>query len=461
MAQTLTATVYSSPMSPLSMYSPSSTEVESSPYSPSSSSVASTKTSNSGLARTIRPLKQWFKRSQHCSPQSTHVIATATPKKPLAPLDLYTGPSSTLLPSPVTSPMLKPLLIRHVPMGYIHSRFGQSEKLLGSGTGGSVYLHRPHDDPHREFAVKVFSPLSIMASSTGIAGQKQQPQPLTSAVSPVIVQRLLDEAAIGRSLIHPNIIRTLDYVREADGTHYSVMEYCPVDMFDMVESGALTSTDIDCYFAQLLHGLHHMHSQGVAHRDLKLDNVCLTHDGQVKIIDFGCATTFDPLNPATTGMCGSDPYIAPEVFTNEPYDPRKADVWALAVILLSMLSNHFPWEVARTTDPNFRMYLRYKDAIVDHWMATKPEAAATVKRMLSLNPLERPTTEELLADPWIRSIAMCMDYPLEHFPTHYHMASCPMMVGSPASMVSDFSSDFGVATDSYPSHSHYVPTPRH
>ncbi|RKP35288.1 kinase-like domain-containing protein, partial [Dimargaris cristalligena] len=216
----------------------------------------------------------------------------------------------------------------------IQAHYGAPERLLGSGTGGSVYLHQPnynafHSSPTPSYAVKIFSPAA-----------SANPTHATH-----LVQRLEEEARLGRALQHPNIIRTFDYVQEANGTYYSVMEYCPRDMFDMVESGALTPADIDCYFVQLLHGVHHMHSEGMAHRDLKLDNVCLSETGQVKIIDFGCTTAFDRFAPAASGVCGSDPYIAPEVFHNDEYDPRKADVWALAVILLSMMSNHFPWEV--------------------------------------------------------------------------------------------------------------------
>ncbi|KAJ1928325.1 serine/threonine protein kinase [Tieghemiomyces parasiticus] len=341
------------------------------------------------------------------APATETTTSSPTSRNPLKNLFKRSNKSSspsTDAPRPVEVPSVPAYHhpIRHVPTGYIHANYGEPLKHLGSGTGGNVYLHQ---DPYTQqlYAIKLFTPATTLASAVTPSGA---PAPTQAH----LLQRLADEAAVGQALRHPNVIATYDYVREADGTFYSVMEYCPVDMFDMVESGLLTPADVDCYFVQLLRGVHYMHARGVAHRDLKLDNVCLADRGQVKIIDFGCTTAFDVYAPVASGVCGSDPYIAPEVFHSDEYDPRKADVWALAVILLSMMSNHFPWEVARSSDPNFRMYLCYKDAIIDHWMAAKPQAAATIKRMLSLNPQERPTTDELLADPWVQSVLVCSDY---------------------------------------------------
>ncbi|KAJ1948687.1 serine/threonine protein kinase, partial [Linderina pennispora] len=220
-------------------------------------------------------------------------------------------------------------------------------------------------------------------------------------------KHLLDEASFSLSLQHPNVIRTYQFVREADGTVYSIMEYCEKDLFTVVQEGSLTADDIDRLYFQLLSGIAYLHDVAhVAHRDMKLDNLCVDEDGNLKIIDFGCSSTFDPLAPAQTrGVCGSDPYISPEVFVpRAAYDPRKVDVWATAVIYLAMVSGHFPWEVAKPEDPNYALYLKYHGRVIDHWLPKDKAANPLIKQMLMIDPAMRPTVDELMRDPWVASL---------------------------------------------------------
>jgi serine/threonine protein kinase len=100
---------------------------------------------------------------------------------------------------------------------------------------------------------------------------------------------------------------------------------------------------------------------GLAHRDLKLDNCVMTSDNVVKLIDFGTATVFHyPGKSPTpaTGIVGSDPYLAPEVLSEQSYDPRKTDVWSLAIIFLCMILRRFPWKIPDPkVDANFKAFI--------------------------------------------------------------------------------------------------------
>ncbi|ORX74426.1 kinase-like protein [Linderina pennispora] len=197
-------------------------------------------------------------------------------------------------------------------------------------------------------------------------------------------KHLLDEASFSLSLQHPNVIRTYQFVREADGTVYSIMEYCEKDLFTVVQEGSLTAEDIDRLYFQLLSGIAYLHDVAhVAHRDMKLDNLCVDEDGNLKIIDFGCSSTFDPLAPAQT---------------------RGVDVWATAVIYLAMVSGHFPWEVAKSEDPNYALYLKYHGRVIDHWLPKDKAANPLIKQMLMIDPAMRPTVDELMHDPWVASL---------------------------------------------------------
>ena len=139
------------------------------------------------------------------------------------------------------------------------------------------------------------------------------------------------------------------------------MEYAPFDLFSVVMSGKMSRPEIYCVFKQICDGVEYLHSMGLAHRDLKLDNCVMTEQNVVKIIDFGTATVFHypgKQQLKATGIVGSDPYLAPEVLSADSYDPRKTDVWSVAMIFLCMILRRFPWKLPDAkTDPNFRSFV--------------------------------------------------------------------------------------------------------
>jgi serine/threonine protein kinase len=139
------------------------------------------------------------------------------------------------------------------------------------------------------------------------------------------------------------------------------MEYAPFDLFSVVMSGKMCRPEIYCVFRQICDGVEYLHEMGLAHRDLKLDNCVMTPDHVVKLIDFGTATVFHYPGKAhtpATGVVGSDPYLAPEVLTSQSYDPRKTDVWSVAIIFMCMILRRFPWKIPDPkSDSSFRAFL--------------------------------------------------------------------------------------------------------
>lgn len=140
------------------------------------------------------------------------------------------------------------------------------------------------------------------------------------------------------------------------------MEYAPYDLFSVVMSGSMSRPEIYCVFRQICDGVEYLHSLGLAHRDLKLDNCVMTSDNVVKLIDFGTATVFHYPGKKTTlatGVVGSDPYLAPEVVSAESYDPRKTDVWSVAIIFMCMVLRRFPWKIPDPkADASFRAFVQ-------------------------------------------------------------------------------------------------------
>ncbi|TFK54976.1 Pkinase-domain-containing protein [Heliocybe sulcata] len=157
------------------------------------------------------------------------------------------------------------------------------------------------------------------------------------------------------------------------------MEYAPYDLFSVVMSGKMTRPEIYCVFRQICDGVEYLHSLGLAHRDLKLDNCVMTTGNVVKLIDFGTATVFHYPGKSTTlatGVVGSDPYLAPEVLSQEQYDPRKTDVWSVGIIFMCMVLRRFPWTIP---DPR-------KDASFRSFVNAHPDLREKKERKPSLPP---------------------------------------------------------------------------
>ena len=152
------------------------------------------------------------------------------------------------------------------------TKYGKFGRVLGSGAGGSVRLMKRHTDGVT-FAVKQFRDRHSYET------EREYSKKVTA------------EFCIGSTLHHGNVIETLDIVHERD-RWYEVMEYAPYDLFAVVMTGKMSRQEIGCSFLQIVRGVHYLHDMGLAHRDLKLDNVVVNEHGIMKLIDFGSAAVF-------------------------------------------------------------------------------------------------------------------------------------------------------------------------
>ena len=195
---------------------------------------------------------------------------------------------------------------------------------------------------------------------------------------------------------------------------YSLMEFADGgELYDRVaDMGHLEESEGRRFFLQILLGLEYCHSMGVAHRDMSLENVI--HDrtsNTVKIIDFGMCIKV-PRDEATgthmyvppQGRCGKKNYISPEVLqNNQNFNPMKSDIWALGVILFTMLTGFPPVDTATTADPRYRMisagHLR---TLLDSWNVNHLSNSAIdlMENILRPNPGDRLTLAEIRLHPW-------------------------------------------------------------
>ncbi len=283
--------------------------------------------------------------TQHGSPSQSGSPSNSVPGTP----DLSGGPRTPLVPD-YTDTALHPSTNHHgrnsPPLGEDHAhlqkKYGKWGKVLGSGAGGTVRLIKRSKD-HTVFAVKEFR-----ARRNGESEKEY-------------VKKVTAEFCIGSTLHHRNIIETVDIISD-HGHYYEVMQYAEYDLFSIVMSGRMSRPEIYCVFKQIVAGVDYLHSMGLAHRDLKLDNCVMMGDNTIKIIDFGTAVVFkypaQRENVKASGIVGSDPYLAPEVIAKKEYDPRLTDVWSVAMIFLCMILRRFPWKLPDPkTDASYRLYV--------------------------------------------------------------------------------------------------------
>eukprot|EP00320_Phaeocystis_rex_P013927 CAMPEP_0119065564 /NCGR_PEP_ID=MMETSP1178-20130426/8349_1 /TAXON_ID=33656 /ORGANISM="unid sp, Strain CCMP2000" /LENGTH=400 /DNA_ID=CAMNT_0007047093 /DNA_START=88 /DNA_END=1290 /DNA_ORIENTATION=- len=243
------------------------------------------------------------------------------------------------------------------------------------------------------------------------------------------LEAIRKECGILEWLDHSNVIKLLGHGsgRKSSGQSHLYFIFMEVasggELFDQVIDrgvNAMSEATARKFMSQLLAGVHHCHSRGVAHRDLKLENVLLTKDGVVKVIDFGLSHVYPKGDDGNFNrsvplkeMCGSKSYAAPEVLSGAGYDGFLADVWSLGVCLFAMLSGFFPLDEASQNDWRYgklveqqakgrsttkSVYAWYKRSCA-HLTAS---VVQLLDGMLAIDPRQRMEMHDVLTHPWLR-----------------------------------------------------------
>ncbi|KAI0344186.1 Pkinase-domain-containing protein [Trametopsis cervina] len=245
------------------------------------------------------------------------------------------------------------------------------------------------------------------------------------------VKKLTAEFCISSTLHHPNVVETVDLVQDEQLHWCEVMEFCPGgDLYAAIKRGGMSPAEVECCFKQILTGVGYLHSQGVAHRDIKPENLFFDTKGHLKIGDYGASTVYrlpwEQTIHMSTGLCGSEPYIAPEQFLGKPYDARLVDIWACGIVYYCLHFQELPWTVAQPTDQLFAAYLSACASTVTAQSLCPPTinnlspraCRSLIRKMLEPNPKARCSIEEAIAHPWVESIEVCHKVPK---PAHMHV----------------------------------------
>jgi serine/threonine-protein kinase len=253
------------------------------------------------------------------------------------------------------------------------------EDFLGAGGMGEVY-RAVHSKIGRVAAVKV---LTQATQSSGF------------------VERFFNEARIQASLQHPNVATLYDFC-EVQGQPCIIMEYVDGQTISerIAAYGApLPLSETVHVFEKVCEAIDYVHRHGVIHRDIKSNNIKISSEGKVKLLDFGIAKGQGTQQLTQVGsVIGTLQYLAPELIRGGTAD-ASGDVWALGVLLYEMVTGRVPFDADTVGDLCDRIGRVQYTPPAQLNPSLPREVAAVIARCLKKSPQERyHTAGELLAD---------------------------------------------------------------
>ncbi|XP_055648450.1 serine/threonine-protein kinase PAK 4 isoform X2 [Falco peregrinus] len=210
---------------------------------------------------------------------------------------------------------------------------------------------------------------------------------------------LFNEVVIMRDYQHENVVEMYNSYLVGDEL-WVVMEFLEGGaLTDIVTHTRMNEEQIAAVCLAVLKALSVLHAQGVIHRDIKSDSILLTHDGRVKLSDFGFCAQVNKEVPRRKSLVGTPYWMAPELISRLPYGPE-VDIWSLGVMVIEMVDGEPPY----FNEPPLKAMKMIRDNLppkLKNVHKVSPSLKGFLDRMLVRDPVQRATANELLKHPFL------------------------------------------------------------
>ncbi|KAJ2478041.1 MAP/microtubule affinity-regulating kinase 4, partial [Coemansia sp. RSA 2131] len=254
------------------------------------------------------------------------------------------------------------------------------KQALGKGTFSKVCLAE-HRATKQKFALKFIKAKSPQGGSTDKHNLR--------------VER---EIKLLSLLYHPNIVRIYDVVQNPKFTMIVMEHNSGGELLHHIRKrGRLHESEARGLFRQIVSAMDYTHRNCIIHRDLKMENIMLDHEGRIRIIDYGFANTFEWDKQLDT-FCGSPFYAAPEMVNGIKYTGPEVDVWSMGVILFFMLCGRTPFE-GESIKVIYDKISRGKFSLPT---VLSKDAGHLLQQILTVDPRKRISMKGIVEHPWLR-----------------------------------------------------------
>jgi len=244
---------------------------------------------------------------------------------------------------------------------------------------------------------KVYQARSLIDGSTVAVKVIDKSKTVDASMEPRIVREI---DAMRRLQNHPNILK-IHEVLATKTKIYLIVDFAGGgELFlKLSRRGRFPEALARRYFQQLVSALCFCHRNGIAHRDLKPQNLLLDAEGNLKVSDFGLSALPEQLkNGLLHTACGTPAYTAPEILGRIGYDGSKADAWSCGVILYVLLAGHLPFDDSNI--PAMCKRITRRDYQFPEWIS-KP-ARYLIYQLLDPNPKTRIRLENVFGNNWFK-----------------------------------------------------------
>ena len=209
--------------------------------------------------------------------------------------------------------------------------------------------------------------------------------------------KIMNEINLMKNLKHFSVVKLLDTI-ETEKYILLIMEnVLGGDLLTFIKKrNKLQEKTAKFIFKQLLQSIKYIHSKNIVHRDIKLDNILIDLNNNIKLCDFGVGKYISNNNEILSEQCGTPAYIAPEVVSGEGYSGFPVDIWSSGVVLYSLLMGSIPFKAQNLNElQGLIMSGNYKQI-----EGISKNASDLLCKLLEINPNKRINVDEALNHPW-------------------------------------------------------------